>query len=290
MRILLFGKDGQVARALQEEVHAPADVVAFGRKDVDLMQPGAGAAAIAAAEPDVVINAAAYTAVDKAEEEEAAADRLNHFVPGELAKAAKAAGASFIHVSTDYVFDGAREHHHLTEKDPTGPLNVYGRTKLAGENAALAANDKSIILRTSWVFSEYGANFVKTMLRLSIEKEELNIVSDQVGGPTAARDIAKALLVIAGKKARGAGGAGVYHYQGTPAVSWAALAEKIFEIAQRPVKVIPIATADYPTPAKRPLNTVLDCARIERDFGIAPPDWRIALRQVIAALDKEENA
>jgi dTDP-4-dehydrorhamnose reductase len=143
-----------------------------------------------------------------------------------------------------------------------------------------------VILRTSWVFSEYGANFVKTMLRLAESREELTIVADQFGGPTAASDIAAALLVIAGKKHRGAPGAGVYHYQGAPAVNWAGFAGKIFEIAGMRVKVSPIKTEDYPTPAQRPLHTVLDCAKIERDFGVAQPDWRASLRQTITLLNE----
>lgn len=287
MRILLFGRNGQLARCFQEEAGAH-NVVALGSDEADLMTPGVGAAAVSEYQPDVVINAAAYTAVDRAEEERDAAMRLNKDAVAELAKAAKTVGAPIIHISTDYVFDGASDANYA-EEAPTNPLNVYGASKLAGERAAIKENPGAVIVRTSWVFSEYGGNFVKTMLRLGGERDALSIVDDQVGGPTAARDIARALIVIAEKRHRGASGDGIYHFQGAPAVSWAAFAGKIFEIAGANVNVTPIPTADYPTPAARPLHTVLDCARIERDFGIAQPDWRVALRQVIGALTKKDE-
>lgn len=287
MRLLLFGKNGQVARAICDEAPASVSIVALGRNEADLMAPGAAAAAVNAEKPDIVVNAAAYTAVDKAEEEKQAAAQLNGSIVGEMAAAAKSAGAHFIHISTDYVFDGASGDHYK-EDDATNPLNLYGETKLAGEIAAFNANPQSVILRTSWVFSEYGANFVKTMLRLSESRDELNIVADQIGGPTAARDIAKAILTIAGKKHRGAPGEGLYHFQGAPAVSWAGFAAKIFEIAGAYVTVHAIPTAQYPTPATRPLRTMLDCAKIERHFGVAQPDWRASLRQVITALKQKD--
>lgn len=287
MRILLFGKNGQVARTLREEVQDAGSVIALGRTEADLSAPGAAAHAINTHSPDIIINAAAYTAVDEAEKNEAAAAQLNASAVAEMAAAADGAGAPFIHISTDYVFDGAKQEHYK-EEDAPNPLNVYGATKFEGEKAALEANDQSVILRTSWVFSEYGANFVKTMLRLCDGRPELNIVDDQVGGPTAARDIAKAALTIAAKKYRGAPGEGLYHFQGAPSVSWAEFAAKIFEIAGASMRVNPIPTAQYPTPAPRPLRTVLDCSKIERDFGIGQPDWRASLRQVMAVLDKKE--
>ncbi|PQA88672.1 dTDP-4-dehydrorhamnose reductase [Hyphococcus luteus] len=284
MRMLVFGKNGQVARALQAA--GGETVTALGRDKADLMHPGAAREAIAAHKPDLVINAAAYTAVDKAEEEEAAARRLNAGAPAEMAEAAQAAGVPFIHLSTDYVFDGKAEDR-IAEDEETAPLNIYGATKREGEIAVGAAHGQAVILRTSWVFSEYGGNFVKTMLRLSESRDALSIVADQIGGPTEAGDIAKALLAIAGKKHRGAPGAGIYHFQGAPAVSWADFAEKIFDIAGRAVKVSHIKTEDYPTPAARPRYTVLDCAKIEREFGIGQPDWRESLRRVIDALNTE---
>lgn len=286
MRILVFGKNGQVARALQNAAKGDVKLTALGRADCDLMKLGTASAAIAEAKPDIVINAAAYTAVDKAESEPQAAARLNTDAPAEIAAAVQIAGAQFIHLSTDYVFDGVSPER-LHENDQTNPLNAYGATKRDGEIAVLAAHPDTIILRTSWVFSENGTNFVKTMLRLGNERDELSIVADQIGGPTDAYDIAAAILSIAAKKHRGAPGAGLYHFQGAPSVSWAAFATKIFDLANLDVKVSPIKTVDYQTPATRPLNTILDCAAIERDFGIAQPDWRIGLRRVIAALNDE---
>lgn len=284
MRMLVFGKNGQVARALKDA--AGVSVIALGRSEADLMRPGAARAAIAAHAPEIIINAAAYTAVDKAEDDEAAARRLNAEAPAEMAEAAVEADIPFLHLSTDYVFDGKAQTR-LAEDAPTSPLNIYGATKREGEQAVAAAHPGAVIIRTSWVFSEFGGNFVKTMLRLAETRDALSIVADQTGGPTEAGDIAHALIAIAGKKHRGAPGAGLYHFQGAPAVSWAEFAEKIFEIAARPVKVSHIKTEDYPTPARRPLNTVLDCAKIERDFGIGQPDWRKSLRRVIAALKTE---
>ncbi|CAK9039454.1 Glucose-1-phosphate thymidylyltransferase (dTDP-glucose pyrophosphorylase) (dTDP-glucose synthase) [Durusdinium trenchii] len=263
MRILLFGYNGQVARCLRDEAGNMHEVTALGSADADLMRPGIAAGAINANEPEIIINAAAYTAVDKAEEEKAAAHRLNAEAPAEMAQAAKNIGAPFIHISTDYVFNGRRETPYK-EDNATDPLNVYGESKLAGEYAVLKENADAVILRTSWVFSEYGGNFVKTMLRLAKERDALNIVDDQIGGPTSARDIARALLTIAEKKHRGAKGGGIYHFQGAPTLSWAGFAKAIFDIAGANVDVTPIPTAEFPTPAMRPLRTVMDCARVER--------------------------
>ena len=282
MRILLFGRNGQVARCLRDEAGSFA-LSALGGADCDLTISGAGAEAVGRAGPDIVINAAGYTAVDKAETEKNLAMRLNAHAPAELAAAARGAGARFIHLSTDYIFDGASREAYEENAD-TAPLNIYGQSKREGEIAVLAAAPDAVIIRTSWVFSEYGANFVKTMLRVAGERDEISIVDDQIGGPTPARDIARAILAIAVKIHRGAGGDGVYHYQGTPAISWAEFAEKIFELSGRDVVVRRIPTSDFPTPAKRPLHTVLNCARIERDFGLAPPDWRMSLRPVLERL------
>jgi dTDP-4-dehydrorhamnose reductase len=285
MRTLVFGKNGQVARALSCMASGADEFIFLGRDQADLMSAGAARDAIAEYHPDAVINAAAYTAVDNAESDKDSAHRLNAGAVAEMAAACANINVHFIHVSTDYVFDGNGDER-LTETARAKPLNVYGKTKLDGEVAALDANPGVIILRTSWVFSEYGSNFVKTMLRLAKDKSELSIVSDQIGGPTDAHDIASALLAIAGKKNRGGPGAGVYHFQGAPAVSWADFAMKIFEIAGATITINKIKTSEYPTPARRPLNSILDCAKLERDFGIGQPDWRIGLRRVMAALNK----
>ncbi len=182
MRILLFGCNGQVARCVREEASAAHEVTALGSEEVDLIQPRAAETAIAVNQPDIVINAAAYTAVDRAEEEKDAAMRLNKDAAAEMARAARVVGAPFIHISTDYVFDG-RSGAPYRENDPTNPLNIYGASKLTGEQEVLDENDNAIIIRTSWVFSEFGGNFVKTMLRLAGERDALNIVDDQIGGP-----------------------------------------------------------------------------------------------------------
>jgi dTDP-4-dehydrorhamnose reductase len=285
MPILLFGASGQVGR---ETVDAAARrglrLTAFSRAQADLSTPGAGAAAIAALKPEAVINAAAWTAVDKAETESAVARRLNAEAPAELAEACARSGARFIHLSTDYVFDGAAPGP-LDETAPTGPLNVYGATKLEGELASLAAHPASVIIRTSWVYAAHGANFVRTMLRLAETKTELSIVGDQIGGPTPAAAIAGACIDIAMRKD---GPGGLYHYQGAPPVSWAAFAEAIFAAAEKSVTVNEILTHDYKTPASRPLRTVLNCAKILAHYGVRQPDWRDGLASVIKRLQNSQ--
>lgn len=273
--ILVFGKSGQVALELQRQ----ADVLALGRDQVDLTDPSACAAAIRASGASVVINAAAYTAVDRAEEEEAVAGLVNGEAPGAMARACAELGIPFLHVSTDYVFagDGAAA---WRESDPVAPQNAYGRTKLAGEAAVQAAGGNSAILRTSWVFSAHGINFVKTMLRLAETRDALNVVNDQIGGPTPADKIAEALLTMAKAMQQGQRG-GIYHFAGKPDCSWAEFAEEIFKQAGKPVAVTGIPSTDYPTPAKRPLNSRLDCSKIARDFGISAPDWRAGLTRVL---------
>lgn len=289
MRILLFGADGQVGREVRARAHGDDELVAIGRGDADLMNAGAAREQIARVRPKAIINAAAYTNVDGAENDLAAADRINAGAVKEMALAAKDYGAAFVHISTDYVFDGASGAP-LKETSPAGPLNAYGRSKLNGETLALAANPLSVILRTSWVYSAYGKNFLKTMLRLSSERETLTIVDDQVGGPTPASAIAEAALTIATAKSNGATRkevmGGVYHFQGAPAVSWAGFAQAIFDAAGADVKITKIPTSAFETPAKRPLYTVLDCSRILRDFGIEQPDWRAGLPDLIGALQE----
>ncbi|MGJ8597950.1 dTDP-4-dehydrorhamnose reductase [Sulfitobacter sp.] len=278
MSILVFGKTGQVATELQRQ----AKVTALGRNLADLSDPAACAAAIRAHAPAVVINAAAYTAVDRAEQEEPLAHLVNAQAPSAMAQACAYLGIPFLHISTDYVFEGSGRAA-WRPQDQTAPQNAYGRTKLAGEQAVRAANGLHAILRTSWVFSAHGANFVKTMLRLSESRDALSVVGDQIGGPTPAADIAATLLTMAAGLQDGQGG-GTYHYAGTPAASWADFARETFALAGKVVTVTDIPTRDYPTPAARPLNSRLDCASLTADFGIIPPDWHTGLAAVIKEL------
>ena len=276
--ILVFGKTGQVATELQLQ----ADVTALDRSAADLGDPAACAAAIMAHRPDVVINAAAYTAVDRAESEPDLAQVINADAPGAMARACAELGIPFLHVSTDYVFDGGGTEPWQV-KDPIAPLGVYGRTKAAGEQAVRDAGGTHAILRTSWVFSAHGNNFVKTMLRLSETRDALNVVDDQIGGPTPAGGIAAALLTMAQAMVAGQSG-GTYHYAGAPATSWACFARETFAAAGRDVTVTGIPTSEYPTPAARPLNSRLDCTLLETEFGIIPPDWKSDLANIVKDL------
>ncbi len=280
MKVLVFGRTGQVATELQRQL---PQAVFLGREQADLADPAACAAAICDSDAAAVINAAAWTAVDKAEAEEAAATVVNGEAPAAMARAAAQKGIPFLHVSTDYVFSGAGSAPWV-ETDPVAPQNAYGRSKLAGEQGVRAAGGAAAILRTSWVFSAHGANFVKTMLRLSESRDALNVVEDQIGGPTPAADIAAALVVMARKMVAGQPG-GTYHFGGSPWVSWADFAREIFALSGRKVVVTGIPTAAYPTPALRPLNSRMDCAALERDFGITAPDWQAGLSKVLKELE-----
>lgn len=286
MRVLVFGQTGQVATELARQAGADIAMTCLGRDSADLSDPDACAAIIADTETDVVINAAAYTAVDRAESEEDLATTINGTAPGAMARACAVKGTPFLHISTDYVFDGTgtRPWH---PDDVTGPLGVYGRSKLAGEEAVRAAGGPHAILRTSWVFSAHGANFVKTMLRLGAERDKLTIVGDQVGGPTAAADIAAALLTMARAFHAGQGTTGTYHFSGAPDVSWADFAREIFAQSALTPQVEDIPTSAYPTPAQRPANSRMDCSALTRDFGVARPDWRESLTTVLS--DLKEN-
>ncbi|MDJ0630815.1 MAG: dTDP-4-dehydrorhamnose reductase [Rhodobacter sp.] len=282
MRALIFGTTGQVAAELRRRAPAGADVTALGRDKADLTRPAACAAAIAGHGADLVINAAAYTAVDKAEEEEPLATVINADAPAAMARAAAELGVPFCHVSTDYVFDGSGDAPWRTG-DPTAPLGAYGRSKLAGECGVLRAGGTHAILRTSWVFSALGSNFVKTMLRLAETRSRLTVVADQVGGPTAAADIADALWTIGTGLMDGAKG-GTYHFSGAPDVSWADFAREIFAQAGRAVEVVDIPGSGFPSPARRPSNSRLDCTELETEFGLKRPDWRQSLAEVLADL------
>ncbi len=278
----MFGATGQVA---QEVLRRAGDdeVTALARAAADLSDPEACAGLIEEAEADAVLNAAAWTAVDDAEAKEAEARVANAAAPGAMARAAAARGLPFIHISTDYVFDGAGERP-WAEGDAVAPLGAYGRTKLEGEREVAAAGGPHAVLRTSWVFSSHGKNFVKTMLRVGAERDRLTVVDDQIGGPTPAAAIADACLSIARAFRAGRGVSGIYHFGGAPWVSWRGFAEAIFAEAGMKVEVAPILTADWPTPARRPLNSRLDCRKIAADYGIGAPDWRAGLAEVVKEL------
>jgi dTDP-4-dehydrorhamnose reductase len=280
MSLLVFGRTGQVARELQA---LATDATFLARGMADLANPDGCAAAIQSHAPEAVINAAAFTAVDRAEEEEALALTINGAAPGAMARACADLDIPFVHISTDYVFAGTGTAPWRPE-DPTAPLGAYGRTKLAGEEAIRVAGGRHAILRTSWVFSPHGTNFLKTMLRLSESREALNVVADQIGGPTPARDIARACLRIAEALKSAPELAGTYHFSGAPDASWADFARAIFDQAGRTVAVTGIPTTDYPTPAARPLNSRMDCADLEAAFGIERPDWRQGLAETLENL------
>lgn len=279
MSILVFGKTGQVATELQRQ---SADVIALGRDQADLSDPAACADVIARTAATAVINAAAYTAVDKAEDDEALATVINGDAPTAMAQACAARDLPFVHISTDYVFDGSGTAP-WNVGDEVAPLGAYGRSKLAGEEGVRAAGGRAAILRTSWVFSAHGNNFVKTMLRLSESRDALTVVGDQIGGPTAAGDIGRACLTIAQGLRAGQSG-GTYHFAGGPDVSWADFAREIFAQANREVAVSDIPSSDYPTPAARPANSRMYCGDLETDFDIKRPDWRASLAAVLKDL------
>lgn len=280
MRVLVFGETGQVATALRKQAGDDVDLICLGRDQADLGAPDMLRAAIAATDADVIINAAAYTAVDKAETDQDHAEQVNHLAVGTMARAAAKRGIPLLHISTDYVFPGDGDQPWKPDNE-TGALGVYGATKRRGEEALEMASGTYAILRTSWVVSATGNSFVKTMLRLGADRDELTIIDDQVGGPTAADDIADALLVMAKAYADGRSQSGIYHFSGAPDCTWADLATEIFAQAGITCAVTPIPTTDYPTPAARPLNSRLDCTTLETDFGITRPDWRKSLSAIL---------
>ena len=287
-RLLVIGRTGQLAR---EIARAAPEATFLSRAEADLADPAACAAAIrrhaggtdGAGEADAVINAAAWTAVDRAESEEDAARTVNAGAPGAMAAECAALHLPFLHVSTDYVFDGSGEAP-WREDDPTAPLGAYGRTKLAGERAVAAAGGAHTILRTSWVVSAHGTNFVRTMLRLGAERDELRVVDDQIGAPTPAADLAAALLRMAGRMGEADAPSGVFHLESRPHLSWAGLAAHVMERAGLSCRIVPIPSSDYPTPAPRPPNSRLDGARLKGAFGIGPVDWRPGLDAILAEL------
>lgn len=283
-RILITGGSGQVGHCLKAQLEGCAELSVPDSTALNIADRRSVRQAVETFRSDYIINAAAYTAVDKAESDAERAFAVNRDGARHLAEAAEAAGAAMLHISTDYVFDGAGGAPY-DEAAPTAPQNIYGASKLAGEQAVLAACRRAVVMRTSWVFGAHGQNFVKTMLRLGRERDSLGIVADQYGAPTAAADIAAALITIVRRHTpeQLAERAGIYHYCGSPYASWFEFAETIFAeaavqgvLAKIPA-VKPIATADYPTPAKRPADSRLDCGKIRAVFGIGPCDWHSAL-------------
>lgn len=292
MKILVTGRDGQVARSLAERSrnHPGLELQFAARPDCDLVVPGSAAAAIDAAKPALVISAAAYTAVDKAEQEAELARRINAAAAGEIAAAAASVGAPVIHLSTDYVFGGTGDAP-MREDEAIAPLGVYGRTKAEGEAAVRAAQGDHLILRTAWVYSPFGANFVKTMLRLSRERDEISVVADQVGSPTNALDLADVILALAARRVGDRSGWGqTYHAAGAGEASWAEFASEIMRASGSATHIRPITTADFPTPAQRPSWSVLDGAKLEATFGLSLPNWRQSLPKVVRSLADEAAA
>ncbi len=294
MRLAVTGKNGQVVSALHALAGPGLEIVALGRPELDLARPDTVFKALREAKPDVVVSAAAYTTVDKAESEPDIAFAVNRDGAKAVARAANDIGVPVIHISTDYVFDGTKATAYV-ENDPTGPASVYGRSKLEGEQAVCESTDNYAVLRTAWVYSEYGSNFVKTMLRLSESRDEINVVADQFGCPTSANDIAIAIVSIAKRLATDPSAhlRGVFHMSGTGETNWAGFAKQIFEFSAenggKSMIVNDITTAQYPTPARRPANSRLDCSKLEEVYGIRLPEWQTSTRAVMAALAQNKK-
>ena len=277
--ILVFGKKGQVAKELKRR---SPDAIYLGRDRADLTKPAECAARIHEIMPDLVINAAAFTAVDQAEEEEPLATVINGDAPTAMANAASRLGIPFLQISTDYVFDGSGDVPYEPSAQ-TNPLGAYGRSKLAGEEGVMAAGGPHIILRTSWVFSAHRSNFAKSILQMGAARKELTVVADQIGGHSPAAAIADAIMILSCALMDGHPG-GIFHYAGAPDVNWADFAREILLQAGLSAQVIDIPTTDFPTPASRPLNSRLDCESLTREFGIVRPDWRAGLSDVLEEL------
>jgi dTDP-4-dehydrorhamnose reductase len=291
MRVLVTGREGQVARSLVERGTAGGhDVIALGRPDLDLAgEPEAIIASIKAGDPEVIVSAGAYTAVDAAEREQELAFAINERGAGAVARAASMLAVPLIHLSTDYVFDGKKPSPY-GEADPVNPIGVYGASKLAGERAAIAAHQDIVILRTAWIYSPFSSNFVKTMLRLAGERGEVRVVTDQLGNPTSALDIADGLLIVANNLMGSTDPAarGIFHMCGADEASWADFAESTMQasaLCGGPVaRVKRIRSADYPTVARRPANSRLDCRKLAQIHGIRLPPWRDSLKAVVKRL------
>jgi dTDP-4-dehydrorhamnose reductase len=294
MRIAVTGRSGQVAQSLIERVGANDEIVTIARPEVDLRDDAAIARAIKDARPDLVISAAAYTAVDLAETEAELAFRINAAGAGAVAEAARGAGAPVVHLSTDYVFDGTLDRPYR-EDDPTGPVGVYGGSKLAGEGTVAAANPNHAILRTAWVYSPFGKNFVRTMLTLAGSRDEVAVVCDQQGAPTNALDIADAVLAVGRnlvERPAATGLRGIFHMTGAGETNWAELAESVFAFSAAAggpsARVRKIPTSAYPTPARRPANSRLDTTRLAERHGVRLPHWCSSLRPCVERLVAHE--
>lgn len=283
MRILLTGRNGQVGWELERSLAPLGEVIATDRATLDLADPDAIRRVVREAKPEVIVNAGAYTAVDKAESEPELAIRVNGAAPGVLAEEAKRLGALLVHYSTDYVFDGSGERPY-TEDDAPNPINAYGRSKLAGERAIAAVGGRWLVLRTSWVYAARGRNFLLTMLKLARERESVRVVDDQFGAPTWARNIADATgyLIAAVKPGRTEAVNGVLHLCARGEANWFGFAQAIFESAPRVPRIEPIATSEYPTAAARPCNSRLSTQRLQERFGLALPPWQVAVRLCLA--------
>lgn len=296
MRLAVTGREGQVAASLIEAARGCADVevVCVGRPTLDLARPETVFAALEAARPDLVVSAAAYTNVDQAEDEKELAFAVNAAGAGKVAEAAARLGVPVIHLSTDYVFDGAKDGAYV-ETDQTAPLGVYGASKLAGEQAVAAANPRHLILRTAWVYSPYGRNFVRTMLRLAGERDEISVVADQWGNPTSAHDIAEAILRVAARLRDDPSLApwGIHHFAGMGETNWSGLARHVLDTSQAlggpHAHVRDIASRDYPTKAKRPANSRLSSAKFKGAFAWQAPQWRDAVERVVRRLGDGET-
>ncbi|WP_108658388.1 dTDP-4-dehydrorhamnose reductase [Acuticoccus kandeliae] len=290
MTILVIGRSGQVATALQERARfANTCVLAVGRPQVDVTRPETLAAAFAAHAPEVVVNASAYTAVDAAESDEPAAYAANTDGPSALAELCARADIPFIHLSTDYVFDGTLDRPYR-EDDEINPTSVYGRTKALGEAGILEVGAKALILRTAWVYAPFGKNFLRTMLRVGAERDQLRVVADQRGCPTSAIDIADAVLRLARMRDQWPNRTEILHLAGSGEATWHDFAEAIFAASPYSPAVEAITTADYPTPAARPANSRLDCGKLAREYGIVLPDWRESTCATVRRLVEEGRA
>lgn len=289
MRIVILGANGQLGQELQRAVPHEWSVKAIASSDCDLTNHKAIERLISEIAPDAVVNCAAYTAVDQAETERETADAVNWLAVENLARVAATAGAVLVHISTDYVFDG-ESCVPYRESDPTAPINHYGAGKLRGEQAIAESGCRGVVIRTQWLYSPYGKNFVKTMLHLATQQREVRVVADQYGSPTAADDLAATIVailpaVVADRTLRGE----VFHFASKGEATWCEFAKEIFRVAECDCRAVAITTDDYPTAARRPRNSVLDCSKICERFGVEQPDWRESLRRNIERIKKNDN-